>query len=237
MTYPMVLLVMCVAVVILIVTFILPQFQSLFDQLDELPAMTQMLVNLSDFLVTKWYLAIILVCLAGMCLRILIGIHQVRRILDYLKVHIWGFGKLCKIIYTARFARTLSSLYSSGMPLATALNIAGKTIGNSYVEEQFVQVTVQVHSGVPLSRALEQVDGLVKKLVSTIRVGEESGQLDNMLDSIANALEEEAENATKRIVTLLEPILICIMACIVGFIMVAVLMPIYQSYAAIEAAA
>ena len=84
---------------------------------------------------------------------------------------------------------------------------------------------------------LEQVDGLVKKLVSTIRVGEESGQLDNMLDSIANALEEEAENATKRIVTLLEPILICIMACIVGFIMVAVLMPIYQSYAAIEAAA
>lgn len=65
MTYPMVLLVMCVAVVILIVTFILPQFQSLFDQLDELPAMTQMLVNLSDFLVTKWYLAIILVCLAG----------------------------------------------------------------------------------------------------------------------------------------------------------------------------
>lgn len=237
MTYPMVLLVMCVAVVILIVTFILPQFQSLFDQLDELPAMTQMLVNLSDFLVTKWYLAIILVCLAGMCLRILSGIHQVRRILDYLKVHIWGFGKLCKIIYTARFARTLSSLYSSGMPLATALNIAGKTIGNSYVEEQFVQVTVQVRSGVPLSRALEQVDGLVKKLVSTIRVGEESGQLDNMLDSIANALEEEAENATKRIVTLLEPILICIMACIVGFIMVAVLMPIYQSYAAIEAAA
>ena len=199
--------------------------------------MTQMLVNLSDFLVTKWYLAIILVCLAGMCLRILIGIHQVRRTLDYLKVHIWGFGKLCKIIYTARFARTLSSLYSSGMPLATALNIAGKTIGNSYVEEQFVQVTVQVRSGVPLSRALEQVDGLVKKLVSTIRVGEESGQLDNMLDSIANALEEEAENATKRIVTLLEPILICIMACIVGFIMVAVLMPIYQSYAAIEAAA
>ena len=65
MTYPMVLLVICVAVVILIVTFILPQFQSLFDQLDELPAMTQMLVNLSDFLVTKWYLAIILVCLAG----------------------------------------------------------------------------------------------------------------------------------------------------------------------------
>lgn len=237
MTYPMILLVMCVVVVILIVTFILPQFQSLFDQMDELPAMTQVLVNFSDFILTKWYLAIIIVCLAGICLRILIGVHQVRRTIDYLKVHIWGFGNLCKVIYTARFARTLSSLYSSGMPLATALGIAGKTIGNSYVEEQFEAVTMQVRSGVPLSQALEQVDGLLKKLVSTVRVGEESGQLDSMLDSIANALEEESETATKRIVTLLEPILICLMALMVGFIMIAVLLPIYQSYAAIEASA
>lgn len=150
------------------------------------------------------------------------------------KVHLPIFGKLFKVVYTARFARTLSSLYSSGMPIALAISVAGKTIGNVYIEEQFEEVVTEVRSGVPLSRALRQVDGLMKKLASTILVGEESGRLDVMLDSIAVSMEEEAEQATKQMVTLLEPILIIFMALIVGFIMIAVMLPIYQSYAAIE---
>lgn len=91
-----------------------------------------------------------------------------------------------------------------------------------------------VRSGIPLSQALKEVDGLMKKLSSTILIGEESGCLDTMLDSIAETLESEAEQATKRMVTLLEPLLIVFMALIVGFIMIAVMLPIYQSYAAIE---
>ena len=86
----------------------------------------------------------------------------------------------------------------------------------------------------PLSQALKKVDGLMRKLPSTILIGEESGRLDVMLDSIAVSLEDEAEQATKRMVTLLEPILIIFMALIVGFIMIVVMLPIYQSYAAIE---
>ena len=169
-----------------------------------------------------------------MAVRVIVGIPAVRRQVDYRKVHIILFGKLIKTVYTARFARTLSSLYSSGMPLASAIGIAGKTIGNSYVEEQFDKVVTRVRSGIPLSQALKEVDGLMKKLSSTILVGEESGRLDTMLDSIAETLEGEAEQATKRMVTLLEPLLIVFMALIVGFIMVAVMLPIYQSYAAIE---
>ena len=145
-----------------------------------------------------------------------------------------GFGRLFKVIYTARFARTLSSLYSSGMPIAQAIGIAGETVGNTYVEEQFDMVVTQVRSGIALSQALHEVDGFLLKLSSTILVGEESGQLDVMLDSIAATLEEDAEQATKRMVTLLEPILIICMAVVVGFIMIAVMLPIYQSYAAIE---
>lgn len=89
-------------------------------------------------------------------------------------------------------------------------------------------------SGVPLSQGLREVDGLLKKLSSTILVGEESGRLDVMLDSIAETLESDAEQATKRMVTLLEPILIIFMALIVGCIMIGVMLPIYQSYSAIE---
>ena len=234
MTYPVVLLVLCVAIVILIVTFILPQFQSLFDQMDSLPVPTEILIAISDFLVQKWYVALLIVFTVFMLIRIIMAIPAVRRQIDYRKVHMPVFGKLFKIIYTARFARTLSSLYSSGMPIATALGIAGNTIGNSYVEGQFEQVVALVRSGIPMSQALREVDGLQKKLASTILVGEESGRLDVMLDSIALSLEADAEEATKRMVTLMEPLLIMMMAVIVGFIMIAVMLPIYESYSAIE---
>lgn len=234
MTYPAILLVMCVAIVILIVTFILPQFQSLFDQMDSLPVPTTILIAISHFLVEKWYAALLFVFVAVMIVRIIMAIPAVRRQIDYRKVHMPVFGKLFKTIYTARFARTLSSLYSSGMPIATALGIAGKTIGNSYVENQFDQVVTLVRSGIPMSQALREVDGLQKKLASTILVGEESGRLDVMLDSIALSMEADAEEATKRMVTLMEPLLIVFMALIVGFIMIAVMLPIYQSYSAIE---
>lgn len=234
MTYPTVLLVLCVIIVILIVTFILPQFQSLFDQMDSLPWVTNVLISFSDFLVQKWYIAILAVFTFVMIIRVVAAVPLVRRELDYLKVRLPGFGKLFKVIYSARFARTLSSLYSSGMPISGAISIAGKTIGNSYVEEQFDKVVFNVRSGIPLSQALKGVDGMINKLSSTIMIGEESGRLDTMLDSIALSLEDEAEEATKRMVTLLEPILIIFMAVIVGFIMIAVMLPIYQSYAAIE---
>ena len=233
-TYPAVLLVLCVAIVILIVTFILPQFQSLFDQMDSLPVPTEILIAISDFLVQKWYAALLIVFTVFMLIRIIMAISAVRRQIDYRKVHMPVFGKLFKIIYTARFARTLSSLYSSGMPIATALGIAGNTIGNSYVEGQFEQVVALVRSGIPMSQALREVDGLQKKLASTILVGEESGRLDVMLDSIALSLEADAEEATKRMVTLMEPLLIMMMAVVVGFIMIAVMLPIYESYSAIE---
>ena len=234
MTYPCILLAMCVVIVILIVTFILPQFQSLFDQMDSLPMITNILIACSDFLVHKWYLALLVVFMIVMIFRLIAAMPAVRRQLDYRKVHMPVFGKLFKVVYTARFARTLSSLYSSGMPIATAIGIAGNTIDNSYIEDQFEDVVMKVRSGIPLSQALKNVDGLQKKLSSTILVGEESGRLDVMLDSIAATMEEDAEAATKRMVTLLEPILIVFMAVIVGCIMIGVMLPIYQSYSAIE---
>ena len=234
MTYPCILLVLCVVIVILIVTFILPQFQSLFDQMESLPMITNILIAVSNFLVQKWYIALLTVAVIVALIRIIVGIPSVRRGVDWLKVHMWGFGKLFKVVYTARFARTLSSLYSSGMPLVSAVGVAAKTIGNGYVESQFDEVITMVRSGVPLSQGLREVDGLLKKLSSTILVGEESGRLDVMLDSIAETLEADAEQATKRMVTLLEPILIIFMALIVGCIMIGVMLPIYQSYSAIE---
>lgn len=237
MTYPCVLLVMSIAVVILIVTFILPQFEELFSEMESLPAVTEFLMAVSDFLVHRWYVLLLILFLLGVILRIIGKIYEVRRTLDYIKVHMPVAGKLNKVIYTARFARTLSSLYSSGMPIVSALEMAGGTVGNLYIQEQFGEVVTAVRSGIPLSTSLREVDGFVRKLSSTILVGEESGRLDTMLDSIAVSMEEDAEAATKRLVTMLEPVLICVMALMVAFIIIAVMLPIYESYGAIEGAA
>lgn len=234
MTYPAVLLVMSVAVVVLIVTFILPQFEELFSEMEQLPMITEILMGISDFLVHQWYLLLFFLFVLALIWHIAQKFPAVRRNLDYLKLHLPIAGRLNKVIYTARFSRTLSSLYSSGMPIVQALRTAGGTVGNLYVEEQLEPMIAQVQSGVSLSQALKEVDGFLKKLSSSILVGEESGRLDTMLDAIALSMEEDAEEATKRLVTMLEPILICIMALVVGFIIAAVMLPIYESYGVIE---
>ena len=230
--YPMILAILAVAVVI--VTFVLPQFSDLFSTMDSLPGVTLALMAFSNFMVTKWYLMILGVAAAVMIIRTLLRIPAVRLEMDRRKLKMPVFGPLNQVICTARFARTISSLYSSGLPIVTALQTARDTIGNAYIVSQFDDVLVQVRSGVSLSAALETVDGFQRKLCSSIAVGEETGRLDSMLDSIADSMEYDAQQASKRMMTILEPMLIVLMAFVVGFIIIAVMSPIIGSYSAIE---
>lgn len=230
--YPMILAVLSVAVVI--VTFVLPQFSDLFSTMDSLPAVTLALMAFSDFMVTKWYLLLLGLAALAAALRAVLRVPSVRLALDRGKLTMPIFGKLHRIICTARFARTISSLYASGLPIITALQTARDTIGNAYIVSQFDAVLAQVRSGVSLSAALESVDGFQRKLCSSIAVGEETGQLDSMLDSIADSMEYDAQQASRRMMTILEPMLIVLMAFVVGFIIIAVMSPIIGSYSAIE---
>ena len=232
--YPMILAILAVAVVIVIVTFVLPQFSDLFSTMDSLPGVTLALMAFSGFMVTKWYLMILGVAAVVMVIRSLLRIPAVRLEMDRRKLKMPVFGPLNQVICTARFARTISSLYSSGLPIVTALQTARDTIGNAYIVSQFNDVLVQVRSGVSLSAALETVDGFQRKLCSSIAVGEETGRLDSMLDSIADSMEYDAQQASKRMMTILEPMLIVLMAFVVGFIIIAVMSPIIGSYSAIE---
>ncbi len=230
--YPMILAILAGAGVI--VTFVLPQFSDLFSTMDSLPGVTLALMAFSNFMVTKWYLMILGVAAAVMIIRTLLRIPAVRLEMDRRKLKMPVFGPLNQVICTARFARTISSLYSSGLPIVTALQTARDTIGNAYIVSQFDDVLVQVRSGVSLSAALETVDGFQRKLCSSIAVGEETGRLDSMLDSIADSMEYDAQQASKRMMTILEPMLIVLMAFVVGFIIIAVMSPIIGSYSAIE---
>jgi len=158
---------------------------------------------------------------------------SVQLVRDQWKLKIPYVGKLLMVVYTARFSRSLSSLYSAGIPIITAMQVAKKTIGNRYIEKQFDQAIADLRAGKSLSESVEQIKGLRKKLASVVRVGEESGDLVKMLDSLADSFDYESEMAISRMISFLEPALIVFMALIIGFIMIAVMLPIYQSYTAI----
>lgn len=229
MTYPIILFVITIMVVVLIFTLILPQFFTLFEGI-ELPAITQLMINISNSMTTYWYIYLIGLLVFIVLGGFLVTVPQIKKALDQFKLKIPKIGKLMKIIYTARFARTLSSLYSSGLAMINALTISGATIGNSYLQSQFPQAIEQVRNGEPLSASIQTIEGFDAKLVSTIYIGEESGNLDDMLESVADSFDYEAEMATTRLVTFIEPIMIIIMASIVGAIILSVMLPIMTLY-------
>ena len=237
MIYPCILLVLIVLVVIFIVSFVIPQFSDLFSQMEELPLPTRVVLGVSDAFQYYWYFILAGVAVVVLVIKGIFSIPKVHIWKDKMKLRLPVFGKLYKVIYTARFARTLSSLYSAGLPIVLALQVGRKTVGNSYMDQQFDEVIAQVRAGGNLSAALKTVDGFVNKLSSTIMIGEETGSLDSMLDSISDTLDYESEIAISKMVTMLEPVLIVVMAVIVGFIMIAVMLPIYDSYSAIETSA
>lgn len=234
MTYPKILCVMIVVVVAVIMGFVVPQFKELFAQMDKLPATTTIMLAISDVVIHKWYLLILAGVILFMIYKIIMAIPKIKYYQDKLELRIPGIGKLRKVIYTARFARTLSSLYSAGIPIVSCLQIARNTIGNSYIEAQFDKVISDVRAGENLSVAVDRVDGFTKKISSSIMVGEETGSLDAMLISIADQMEYDSEVATNKMVSMLEPAMIVVMAVIVGFIIISVMQPMYGSYEAIS---
>lgn len=235
MMYPIILAVLVLAVVIFLLSFVVPQFQSLFDEMDSLPLPTVILLGISDFVKAHWLGLILGVVVAAVLIRVVLCIPAVRLRADWLKLRLPIIGRMQRKLVTARFARTLSNLYASGVPIVLSLQSGRDTVGNTYIASQFDGVLAMVQAGNPLSQALGSVDGFERKLVSSIRVGEETGKLESMLENISDNLDYEAEMATKRMMTLLEPALIVFMALIVGFVVIAVILPIYQSYATIGA--
>ena len=160
--------VVIVIVLIVLMGYVIPQFNPLFQQMEKLPIMTEILFAISDFVKKYWIGLIIGMVIFWIALKLIFSIPKVRRVKDRLLVSVPIIGKLERIIFTARFARTLSSLYTAGIPIVTTLQIAKKTVGNLYIEEQFDEMIRQVRAGVALHEALEEIDGFTNKLKASI---------------------------------------------------------------------
>ena len=233
--YPIFLIVMVVVVVVLLSLFILPMFDNLFATMEDLPVLTKIVMGFGRAISGYWYVFLVGFFVLWLVLSLLLRIRSVRRELDELKLRLPFFGALLRKIYTARFALTFSTMYASGVSILNALQIASATIGNLYIEQQFPAVISDVRTGQSLSVALDRVDGFSKKMISSIRVGEESGSLESMLDSMSDNLTFEADMAIDKMVALLEPLTILILALIVGVMVIGVMLPIINSYGSIGA--
>lgn len=232
LTYPKILSVLIVGVVAVLFGYVLPQFEEMFAEMPSLPLPTRILMAISDFVATKWYILLIAIALIVIFGKMIVRMPPIRYQIDKIKTK-GKWGKLTKVIYSARFARTMSSLYEGGIPVYVCIDIAKNTIGNSYIEAQFDNVLTKVSGGSSVSDSLRDVDGFVQKLPASIKVGEETGQLGPMLSSVADDLDFYSRQALIKLTSYIEPVMIVIMAAIVGFVMIAVIKPIYDSYSTI----
>lgn len=230
MVYPKILGVMIVGVVIILTQFVLPQFESMFGELDTLPVTTRLLLGVSDLIEKYWYLLLAGAVGLYVGVRALMMVPEVRIQWHKILLHLPLFGNLQKTICTARFARTLSSLYAAGIPVIQSLQIARKTAGNDYIDSQFDTIIPFVRAGNNLSDAMDQVDGFVRKLSDTIRVGEETGSLDSMLLSTSDAMEYDSDMAIGKMVSYVEPIMLLIMGVIIALVVSGVFGAVYGSY-------
>ena len=232
LTYPKILSVLIVIVVAILFGYVLPQFEDIFADMPKLPLPTVILMAISDFVATKWYIILIAAALLVIFGKIFLRLPAIKYQIDKIKTK-GKWGKLTKVIYSARFARTLSSLYAGGIAIYSCIDIAKSTIGNSYIEAQFDEVLKKIAGGSSISDSIRNIDGFVVKLPASIKIGEETGQLSTMLESVANDLDFYSRQAIKKLTAYIEPVMIVIMAVIVGFVIIAVIQPIYNSYSTI----
>jgi type IV pilus assembly protein PilC len=190
--------------------------------------------NISNTLRYRWYNVLLAAITIGLVYFYVRDVAVIRYQWDRLILKIWKIGPLLRAIYTARFARTISSLYGSGIQLVTAVGVSGKIIGNRYVEAQFDEVVKRIRQGELLSATLAGIDGFNEKLRSTIVIGEETGKLDEILTHTSVSFEYDSETALDGMLTMILPVLLVFMSVIILLVIVSVMMPIYQLYQSVD---
>lgn len=231
MMYPIVLICVMIGVVIVMLTFVIPSFMTMFEDLDsELPATTKAILAMSNSLKNYWYIYIIVV------VGIVVGVQMYKKTdngrhnLDKLKLKIPVFGLLQTKSACASFARTMSTLLQAGMPMIDALEISASTMKNVLFYDGLEKVKNGVSLGLPLSNQLKATGLFPAMVVHMVGIGEETGNVEEMLTNSATYYEEEVEVQTQTLTSLMEPIIIVLMAFVVVLLIMAIYQPMIQLY-------
>jgi type IV pilus assembly protein PilC len=231
MTYPVLVMVVAFVIVTGLVVFIVPKFIEIFKDFKiEMPVMTTILINISEFTTSKQGAIILLGGGIGSTIawqkfkRTKFG----KRMYDKYKMKIPIFGKLSHNIAVARFTRTLSTLLTSGVPILQAMETVAGAIDNETFTEVIMKARARVREGDPIGEPLEKSGLFPPMVIQMISIGEETGALDQMLAKVADFYESEVETQLQSLAAALEPLMIVVLGVIVGFIVIAMFMPLIQ---------
>lgn len=231
MIYPIVLLVVAVAVLVIMVVAVIPSFSDMFaDMGSELPGLTQALLDLSKFIQGYWYIIILAVIAIVAAYKVFTSSPNGKRTMATLAMKLPGVGNLNTKSESARFARTLSTMIASGMTMVEAMNITSSTMENILFREALEESTVQIQRGVNLSDTLRKCELFPPLILHMVGIGEETGNLEEMLNNCAGYYEEETELATQSLMAMMEPMIIIVLAVIVCVILGAIYGPMVTMY-------
>ncbi len=229
MIYPLVIGIVLVVAIAVLMIFVVPIFEQLFKGFGaELPMMTKSVLMFSKFIQNFWWLIIIIV------VGILQGIRFVKKtkpglyFFDRMALKYPVFGDLMLKQAIARFTRTLATLQSSGVPIIDALTVTANTSGNKILEDAILAARDSIKEGESISEPLEASKLFPPMVTQMIRIGEKTGQLDDMLNRVADFYDEEVDTAVTNLTTALEPIIMVVMGITVGYIVIAMYMPQFQ---------
>ena len=236
MLYPTVIFSFAGIVLLAMVAFLIPVFEKTFREFgSDLPPITKVTVGMSHFVTGKWYLLIAGVVLTIVAFRRWKRSSWGRPQWDRIRLKFpFRIGPVVQKIALARWSRTLSSLVASGVPILQAIEITGRTAGNSVVEKAMEDVKASVKSGGTISAPLREAPVFPAMVVQMVGVGEETGALETMLAKVADFYEDEVAAAVKGLTSLLEPLMIIVVGGIVGFIVISMYMPLFKVYDAIR---
>ncbi len=230
MVYPSTILAVAVGVVAILMVFVIPKFADMFTGMGgELPMLTRMVINMSNFAASYKMLFII----GGFILFIILyrryySTENGKRRMDGIFLRLPIFGPLIRKVAVAKFTRTLGTMLSSGVPLLDALEICAKTAGNKVVEDAVFKTKDSISEGKTIAEPLEETGVFPPMVVQMINVGEATGALDAMLSKIADFYDEEVDVAVEALTSLMEPVMMVFLGGAIGFVVIAMYLPIFK---------
>lgn len=235
MIYPIVVAIVAVVVVIVMLVVVIPSYTDMFAQLNaELPAITKIVVAMSDFVQARWFILVPAIAGVIFAIKAYSKTYSGKHLFGKLQLKIPAVQNLVTKTAAAQMARTLSTLLSSGVPLIEAVDIVSETMTNIWFKEALKDAVQQIMVGAPMSQPLEACGLFPPMVYHMIRIGEEAGSTEEMLDRLAEYYEEEVELAVQSLMAAMEPMIIIVLAGVVGFLIGAVMAPMLTMYQALD---
>ena len=229
MIYPIVVMGVMIVVVGFMVVKVLPQVKVMYTSMPgaNLPVVTRVLLAVSDFTIKYWWVEAVVLAIIGFLTTKWARTGPGKEVIDKWKMHAWPVGGLFMKVYMARFTRTGETLVASGVPLLQVLGITSRAVSNIHIERSIVRAADKVKTGKSLAESIANDTNFLPLVPNMIRIGEESGSLEDMMAKVADYYEKEVDNEVKNISTIIEPVMMIMLGIVAFVIVAAVLLPIY----------